>query len=181
MPFHRPDPVPGIFLRRAVALATLALLLAACARVPAPASYPAFVVVRHAEKLDDGTRDPELSADGRTRAGMIAERLRRMPLESAWASQYRRTLQTAEPATRAHRIPIVRYDAGEAPRALADRLRAARAGGTILVVGHSNTVPELIAALCVCAVAPLDESDYDRWFELHPDAAGRLALQEARF
>lgn len=181
MPIHRPVPLPGARRRCAAALATVALLFAACARVPAPASYPAFVVIRHAEKLDDGTRDPELSTGGRSRAGVIAERLRHTPLESTWASQYRRTLQTADAAARAHDVPIVRYDAGEAPRVLAERLRATRAGGTILIVGHSNTVPDLVAALCDCEAPPLDENDYDRWFELHPDAGGRLTLREARF
>jgi len=181
MPICRSLPATAPRLRCIAALAMLALLPAGCAGLPVPASHPAFVVLRHAEKLDDGTRDPELSADGRARAGTIAGRLRRMPLESAWASQYRRTLQTAAPAARAHRVPVVRYDAGDAPHALADRLRAARAGGTILVVGHSNTVPGLVAALCGCEVAPLDESQYDRWFELHPDAGGVLVLREARF
>lgn len=166
---------------RGAAPATLALLVAACAGLPAPASPPAFVVVRHAEKLDDGTRDPALSADGRARARVIADRLRGKPLEGAWASQYLRTLQTAEPAARAHAVPVVRYDAGEAPRALAGRLRAARGGGTVLVVGHSNTVPGLVAALCACEVAPLEETQYDHWFELHPDAAGGLVLHEFRF
>lgn len=181
MPFRSPALPLAPHPWRVAALATLALVVAACAGLPAPASPPAFVVVRHAEKLDDGTRDPALSADGRARAGAIAERLRHLPLESAWASQYRRTLQTAEPAARAHGVPIVRYDAGEAPRALADRLRRAHAGGTVLVVGHSNTVPELVAALCDCEVGPLEENHYDRWFELHPDPRSRLVLREARF
>jgi phosphohistidine phosphatase SixA len=92
-----------------------------------------------------------------------------------------RTEQTANPASRAHGVPIVRYDAGEAPHALADRLRTARAGGTILVVGHSNTVPGLVAVLCGCEVAPLAETDYDRWFELHPGERGTLVLREERF
>lgn len=181
MPFHCPLPVRRPRFLRAAALATFVLLLGACVGLPAPASHPAFVVVRHAEKLDDGTRDPELSSDGEARAAVIAGRLRHMPLESAWASQYRRTLQTADPAARARGVPIVRYDAGEAPRALADRLRRAHAGGTVLVVGHSNTVPELVAALCDCEVGPLEESHYDRWFELHPDPRSRLVLREARF
>lgn len=181
MPTRSAPPHRTILPKCITVLAALALLLAACARLPAPASPATFVVLRHAEKLDDGTRDPELSAVGRTRAGEIAARLRHMPLEGAWASQYLRTLQTAEPAARARGVPVMRYDAGESPQALAARLRAAHAGGTVLVVGHSNTVPALVAALCTCEVAPLDESHYDRWFELHPDATGGLVLRESSF
>jgi broad specificity phosphatase PhoE len=177
----RPAPVRSTRLRCAAALTALLLLLAGCAGMPGPPSHPAFVVVRHAEKLDDAGDDPSLSPGGRARAGMIADRLRRVPLESAWASQYLRTEQTANPASRAHGVPIVRYDAGEAPHALADRLRNARAGGTILVVGHSNTVPGLVAALCGCEVAPLAETNYDRWFELHAGEGGALVLREERF
>jgi broad specificity phosphatase PhoE len=181
MPTRSPRPHPATFPWRLAAQATLALLVAACAGLPSPASHPAFVVLRHAEKLDDGTRDPGLSAEGRARAGVVAGRLRHVPLEGAWASQYLRTLQTAEPAVRARAVPVVRYDAGESPQSLAARLRAAHTGGTVLVVGHSNTVPGLVAALCACEVAPLDESQYDRWFELHPGADGGLVLREARF
>ena len=37
----------------------------------------------------------------------------------------------------------------------------------MLVAGHSNTVPPLVAALCRCEVAPLADSDYDRIYILN--------------
>lgn len=164
--------------------ALLALALAAtgtgCATT-AGIAHPAFVVLRHAEKQDDGTGDPSLSSEGQARAALVAARLGGMPLRQAWASQYARTLQTAAPAATVHGLAVERYDAATPAAEFARRLVAAHPGGTVLVVGHSNTVPELVAALCGCGAAPLDEADYDRWFELRPDADGRLLLQETRF
>ena len=57
-------------------------------------------------------------------------------------------------------------------------------GQTILVAGHSNTVPPLVAALCRCEVAPLADSDYDRIYILNMAEQGsqpRFELIRARY
>ncbi len=160
-------------LRTTMASALL-LVLAACAGAPPPRADSAlrFVVVRHAEKSNDDPRDPSLSAAGRERAARLAERLRGAPLVAAWSSDYRRTRDTAAAAAALHDLPIRIYDAREPADALAARLRAEHDRGTVLVVGHSNTVPGIVAALCGCAVEPLGDDDYDRWFEVRPTPAG---------
>ncbi|GAB3732459.1 hypothetical protein GCM10028862_13850 [Luteimonas pelagia] len=154
-------------------------VLAGCATGTTGADAPTIVVVRHAEKADDGTRDPPLSPEGEARAAAIAGRLADAPLSLVLATEYRRTRMTGTPAAVAHGLEVSVLPGATPASAVADRARAA--SGTVLVVGHSNTVPGIVAALCACEVAPLGESDYDRWFELRPAAGGGYALRDSRY
>jgi phosphohistidine phosphatase SixA len=140
----------------------------------------AFIVVRHAEKAD-ASRDPPLSRDGHARARQLAERLAATPLVAAYATQYQRTRQTAQPAADAQRVPVTRYDAGIPAADFARQLRAVHARGNVLVVGHSNTAPEIAAALCGCAVAPMDDAEYGRYLLIRIGADGRATLEVSRF
>ena len=163
-------------LLRLLSLASL-LALTACASVHAPAGAT-FVIVRHAEKANDGTPDPPLNETGSARAQSLAQRLSRTPLLAAYATSFKRTRQTAQPAAALHAIAVTGYDAAEPASVFAARLRARHDHGTVLVVGHSNTVPAIAAALCACAVAPLGDEEYDRIYTIHLDRQGRAALDQ---
>src|SRR3546814_13586359 len=67
------------------------------------------------------------------------------------------------------------------PQAVAERLRRAHATGTVLVVGHSNTVPGIVSALCGCEVAPIDESDYGNLFEVRIREGAAPVLSQRRY
>lgn len=126
----------------------MAMALVACNTTkPEAAMTTTFVIVRHAEKGTDDPRDPALSETGQGRAQALARLLVDAPLTAAYATGYRRTQQTARPAAEAHGIAVTTYDAQLPATAFASNLRATHHGGTILVVGHSNTVPE-IATRC---------------------------------
>lgn len=145
-------------------LATLMLLaLSACANT-APRADDAlrFIVVRHAEKTDDGSRDPALNAKGQARAQALREALASEPLRAAYATNFQRTRQTAQPTAQAHQVVTTTYDAKQPPVEFAAQLRQRHANGAVLVVGHSNTAPDIVAALCGCKAPPLDETEYDR-------------------
>jgi len=158
------------------------LALSACATHSTDAaSGVAFVVVRHAEKATDDPRDPSLTASGQARAAALAERFATAPLEAAYATAYKRTQQTALPAATASGIGVTTYDAARPAADFAAELQGTYKRGTVLVVGHSNTVPDIVAALCACAVAPLDESTYDRLYEVRIDADGRAVLTQRSY
>ncbi len=161
-------------------MATLApLALAACAtapaRAPAPVQDLVFVVVRHAEKAGEGT-DPGLSEAGLRRAARLATRLADAPVIAVHATGLRRTRDTVEPTARAHGLEVATYDAHEPTRSLAARLLASPRPGVVLVAGHSNTVPGIVAALCRCAVPPMPEHEFDRISTVSIDAVGRARL-----
>jgi broad specificity phosphatase PhoE len=162
-----------------LATALVFALLAGCATRSPEAGTHTIIVVRHAEKDDDGTRDPPLSPAGNARAEAIARRLADAPLSAVLATEYLRTQRTGAPAAALHGLEVDVLPGATPADDVADRARGS--AGTVLVVGHSNTVPDIVAALCGCAVAPLDESDYDRWFELRPDGHGGHVLRESRY
>ena len=160
----------------------LLLLLAGCASVAAiePATPATFVVVRHAEKADDGTRDPPLSAAGQARAQALAQRLARSGLVAVYATPFRRTQQTAQAAATSAGLPVTTYAADVAPSDFATTLRARYRHGTVLVVGHSNTVPGIVASLCSCRIAALDENSYDGIYTIRIAADGKASLDVGR-
>src|SRR5690606_26056671 len=143
-----------------------ALAVAACAAIPALSPGATFVVVRHAEKVDDGSRDPSLTDAGHARADDLARMLRSRDVVAVYATDFRMTRNTAAPTATIHDLSIISYDAQAPAEAVAERLRRAHSDGTVLVVGHSNTVPGIVSALCGCEVAPIDESDYGNLFEV---------------
>lgn len=164
-------------------------LLAACAATPPTAGRPdvvsasdavEFVIVRHAEKAADAGPDPSLTDAGRARADAIARDLADAPVVAVYSTAYARTRDTAQPTATAHGLRVTSYDAREPADALARRLRATHDSGTVLVVGHSNTVPQIAAALCGCDVPPMEETEYDRRLVVTVDAAGHATLATDR-
>ena len=174
--------LPSRFSARAFGSALLAAaLLAACASRPTAPAFTTFVLVRHAEKADDGSKDPPLSAAGTARAQALAASLRDAPLRAAYATAYQRTQATAAPAARAHALEVTTYDANRPAGEFAAQLRRDHREGSVLVVGHSNTVPALAAALCACDVAPMGDAEFDRRLVITVDARGDATLREERY
>jgi broad specificity phosphatase PhoE len=166
-------------------LAVVWMALTGCASQALPAPDPtavlSFVVVRHAEKSVDDAEDPNLSPAGRTRAAALARELSGVPLAAIYATEYRRTQQTAQPTAAAQGQPVSRYfSRGPASETVA-QWRERHRHGTVLVVGHSNTVPDLVAALCHCQVAFMAEDEYDRWSVVRFDASGQARLETRRY
>ena len=157
------------------------LALAACAAIPGLSPSVTYVVVRHAEKVDDGSRDPSLTDAGRARAHELAARLDSRDVVAVYATAFRRTQDTAEPTAADHDLSIISYDANAPAGAVAERLRRAHSSGTVLVVGHSNTVPGIVSALCGCEVAPIDESDYGKLFEVRIRDGAAPVLSQRRY
>lgn len=178
-------------LRRALLLACGLLAFGGAthaAAQSAPADPPGLVVVlvRHAETAPDGTRDPGLSAAGHERAEGLAGGLADARIQAVYATEYRRTRETAAPTARAHGgdVVVVPYGAGPLDGYVARLAAAVRghlgdaeaAGGTVLVVGHSNTTPALAGALLGYPVPPTGEDAYDREIRvrLRPDGSAAL-------
>jgi broad specificity phosphatase PhoE len=165
----------------AIAPLLLASMLGACATRAQQPTGVTFVVVRHAEKADDGSKDPPLTDAGLARAQALGTALRDAPLHAVYATAYRRTQQTAAPSARMRALPVVTYDAKRAASDFVAQLRRDHTSGTVLVVGHSNTAPDIAAALCQCAVPAMGDNEYDRWISIHVDGNGGATLKEERY
>ena len=175
-------------MTRLTVLAATVLLAAslpsACTSTPMPAT-PAdaveFVIVRHAEKAADAGDDPSLTNAGRARATALAQALAGTPVAAVYSTGYARTRETAQPTAAAHDLPVTPYDAREPADAFAGRLRAAHDRGTVLVVGHSNTVPGLVRALGAPPAAPMPESEFDRYTVVLVPPGGEPRVLVARY
>jgi broad specificity phosphatase PhoE len=119
-------------------------------------------VVRHAEKAD-ATKDSDLSEAGRGRAEALAKALRDANIAAIYATEFKRTQQTAAPLAKALGITVTVLPAQDSA-ALIAKLRASNANA--LVVGHGDTIPNLIKALGVSEPINIAENDYDNLFVL---------------
>lgn len=158
---RRPQPVldmPHNFRGLAPGLLALLALLVA---MPAGAQTEETVVYlfRHAERAEDGTNDPPLSDAGEARAELVAAILEDARITHIHTTDFRRTRATGAPLARATGLEMAEYD----PRdlvGLAERLRSTP--GRHLVLGHSNTTPQLAEALGGDPGPPIEEMEYDR-------------------
>jgi len=123
-----------------------------------------YILVRHAEKADDGTPDPALTEAGRARAERLASMLRSMRVVGVYTTAYERTRATAAPIGAMAGVRVEAYDPRDAGAAI-ERIRAAHARGSVVIVGHSNTVPDLVRRLGgACGQEMLAEDAYDDVF-----------------
>ena len=139
------------------------------------------VVVRHAEKSSEGSRDPSLSSAGKERARKLRLMLRDMGITAVYVSDTLRAKETAEPITSSLGLVAVTYP-GRGVAALIDQVLKNAVGQTVLIVGHSNTVPEMISLLTRGRESVvLDEAEYDAMFIVTIDRRNESALFRLRY
>lgn len=126
-------------------------------------------IVRHAEKATKGGDDPELTEGGQIRAEDLAKMLKDSGITAIYATEFKRTQETAAPLAK-----ILGIDVTIAPTksSLVARLIGSR--GNALVVGHGNTIPDLIEALGITTPITIAENDYDNLFIVLLDEKPRL-------
>ena len=163
-----------------VLAATVCLVLVFAAQATAQST---IFVVRHAERTDTPIPgspppkpappgqppDPDLSPAGHARAESLAFTLRNAGITAIYVTSLKRTQQTAAPLAKALSLTPVVLAPGETP-ALIQRLREHR--GAALVVGHGNTVPEIVKLLGVKDPVAVADSEFDHLFVVTTPAAG---------
>jgi len=147
------------------ALATLTLLPGLAAAEPG-----AIYLVRHAEKAAEG-KDPELTPQGQARAQQLAAILRRAGITAIFSTPTVRTQQTAAPLAQRTGLAVQLYDP-RTPKALVEKVRALT--GAVVVVGHSNTLPELVKLFGGAPGADILDDEFDRLYLLLPGADGQV-------
>jgi broad specificity phosphatase PhoE len=146
--------------------------------VAGSAQSQTVVLVRHGEKAEGS--DPELSTAGQARAQVLAETLKSAGLTRVLATPPKRTQLTAGPTAAAAGLKVepISLDGGGAAHIarVAAEVRKAKPGETILVVGHSNTVPEIARALGDTAPVMLTDCDYDSLTVIDLDQASPTVI-----
>ncbi|HEX8644078.1 MAG TPA: phosphoglycerate mutase family protein [Allosphingosinicella sp.] len=141
-------------MKAGFAAAALAAL-AACAMGDRPAPDPSFFVIRHLHK--DVGQDPGLTAQGLECARRLATMLEGRGVTAVYVSTTRRARETGAPFAAAAGISAQEY----APADIAGlAARAQTEAGSVLIVGHSNTVPDIVERLGGTRPGPIDESRF---------------------
>lgn len=195
------SPLSRVVLSATLLLLLLPPLLAGCAGRPAAAAAvaaqprpaaataavgPTVIVVRHAEKSAEPAGDPVLTPAGAARAESLAVLLGGGRVTGIVTTQFQRARLTAAPlAARRGLTPVVvpassPADAHAAAVAAAARA-AGHAGDTVVVVGHSNTVPAIVHALGGPALHDLCDRQYAAIFTITPQPDGSVRVAQASY
>ena len=122
---------------------------------------PVIFIVRHAEKATTGGKDPDLSVEGQKRADALAQILKDSKITAVFVTEFKRTQETAAPTAKAAHVSPTVVPANDVG-ALVEKLRALNANA--LVVGHGNTIPNLLRALGIATPVSIPEDDYTEIF-----------------
>jgi 2,3-bisphosphoglycerate-dependent phosphoglycerate mutase len=116
------------------------LAMAAGDAVAQQGAITTIILVRHAEKASDGSDDPDLKPEGHERAKRLAALLNNTTVNAIYTTRYKRTLHTVTPLAQAKGIEVKVYDSA---RPDVEGMLREHGGGTIVIGGHSNTLPQL--------------------------------------
>jgi broad specificity phosphatase PhoE len=190
------EPVPespSLTRRRRTFLAPLWLLaLAGVVMLAIAIAYwrstttTTVVLIRHAEKQVGAIADAPLTPQGEVRAARLAQMLGDSltfgRIQRIYVTDTRRTQQTA--ATLAQRLKLepeiiaADTDAGE----LAARVLQENRGGRALVVGHSNTVPQILRALTdLPDIPPMADEEFDTLYVVTVPSIGRASVLRLKY
>jgi broad specificity phosphatase PhoE len=174
-PFLAPIWLPALAIIIAIALVAFAYRSVTTTTV---------ILVRHAEKALGTIEDPPLAPEGEQRserlAQMFGERTGAGHLDAIYVTNTRRTQQTAAPlAARLRLVPIVLSAtdlSGTASRLVRDHR-----GGTVLYLGHSNTLPQLIRELSGKQIEKIPDDDFGEIYVLSVPRFGGASLVRLRY
>ena len=141
----------------------------------ASAAQQTVIIVRHGEKveklesvdIDKDAKDPPLSVVGMAQAEKLAQMLSATKINAIYVTQYRRTAMHATPLAKRQGITPMVVPAADTA-GLIKRLASHGADETVLVVGHSNTVPLVLKGLGAVEEVKLTEDEYDNLFMVVP-------------
>ena len=159
------------------------LLLAVSPLAAQQRAATTVILVRHAEKATLPAEDPALTAEGQARAQALVAIARDAGVTALITTQFARTRETARPAAEALHITPEIVSAGGAQHAqeVAKAILSGHAGAVVLVVGHSNTIPAIVAALGAPRPPPICDSEYDGLYFVTVPATGVARVIRARY
>ena len=140
-----------------------------------------FILVRHAEKADDGTQNPPLTKEGVMRANDLLELLESAEVTAIYSTDYNRTQQTVAPLAMEKEMDILSYGLKD-PEGMLATILSTHSGGTVVISGHSNTTPSLANVLLGKEkFQQFDDEDYGNILVITTAELGKGSLLHLRF
>lgn len=147
-----------------VFISVLLLTLVATTVTAAPEKIMLF---RHGEKA--AGKNPHLTSVGKRRAAHLVSLIKADEKVTIFSSDYNRTKEMAADLVRAFDKPAIIYDARDLKRLKAQVMALT---GTVVIIGHSNTTPNLAELLSNDKVAAMPETQFNRYFVLERQQQG---------
>lgn len=176
---------------------TLILILLAtavfCQPIVAQDEFKPITVflIRHAEREDEPKQDPPLSKIGISRSEALARLLSTAGIKAIFTSQYTRTKQTAEPLATKLGLTVTPFTLKTNPanpRQITEESTAEvtnkileHAGQSVLVIGHSNSIPDVIKMLGGDVIPTIDEKKFDDLFIVNVYARGKAKVVQLKY
>ncbi len=148
-------------------------------------------LIRHADRADEPRQDPPLNDKGVSRSNELARLLGNSGVKAIYTSQFLRTKQTAEPLAGLLNLtvtPMTLKSNPTNPRLISEQSTTEmtnkileRPGETSLVIGHSNSIPEVIKMLGGDMVPVIDEKKFDDLFVVTIYARGKAKVLHMKY
>ena len=135
-------------------------------------------IVRHAEKAAQPVDNPPLTEEGEKRAETLAKLLKDTDLSAIFSTNTTRTIETVNNSAAGHGIEVTLY---ASVQELLHALESQHSGKTVLVAGHSNTIPWIIRALGVKTVPHIGDDQYSSIFIVSSTARGETTLNTINY
>ncbi len=114
------------------------------------------------------------------RAQALASTLKGKGVNAVYATEFKRTQQTAKPTAQAVGVDVIIINNADRPT-LIERAKSAPMGSAVLIVGHSNTVPDIVRELTGEAVDGISENEFDNLYEVVFEADGQKHLVRSKY
>ena len=148
-------------------------------------------LVRHAERADEPRQDPPLTEKGTARSQELARILAKANIKAIITSQFLRTKNTGEPLSKQVNVPVTSISLSlnpSNPRQISEQSTAEvtnkileRAGESVLVIGHSNSIPDVIKMLGGDVTPVIDEKKFDDLFVVTVYAKGKAKVAHMKY
>ncbi len=140
-----------------------------------------FILIRHAEKVIDGSKNPALTQQGETRAQHLLEMFTKADVTAIYSTNYKRTRMTVAPLAKHKELEIQTYQ-WKNPKEWLSTILENNAGGTVVISGHSNTTPVLANLLIGKATfTTFAEDDYGNLLIITTSKVGAGKILQVRY
>lgn len=133
-----------------------------------------LILIRHAEKGDDGTKDPDLTEVGKQRSIRLMEMLKDQSIDAIYSTKFKRTQQTVAPLAESKNLGVLTYEASK-PGDI-DAILSQYRGGSVVICGHSNSIPWTINYLIGKEqFKDFEDKDYENFVVVSVVEKGKVA------
>ena len=122
------------------------------------------ILIRHVEKAKDGSRNPDLTEEGKNRANRFKNLFQNAGITEIYSTNYTRTKETVSPIADELALTVKMYDPSD--KNFINTILTNHKNKTILVCGHSNTIPLLVNQLI----------DREKYSDLNENEYGKIYI-----